>query len=69
MAAKRKPRGSRQSDPAAELGAIKRLLVLQLLTSGVQGTQIASALGVDKSVVSRLVPTRKIKLKKRSRKR
>lgn len=49
-------------DPIAkELDAIKRLLVLQLLTSGVQATEIARALGVDKSVVSRLVPARAIK--------
>jgi predicted transcriptional regulator len=64
MAVKHKKRG--QNDPVAgELDAIKRLLVLQLITSGVQGAQIASALGVDKSVVSRLVPTRKVKKPKR----
>ena len=67
MAAKRKLQ-SQGSDPVAdELDAIKRLLVLQLITSGVQATHIASALGVDKSVVSRLVPARKVK--KRSPKR
>jgi predicted transcriptional regulator len=65
MAAKRK-RKNRQNDPgAAELDAIKRLLILQLITSGVQGAQIASALGVDPSVVSRLVPKRKVKKPKR----
>jgi len=40
---------------------LKRLAILQLLTSGVQATQIAKALGVDKSVVSRLVPSRAIR--------
>lgn len=61
MAAKRKPR-KQGSDPVAdELNAIKRLLVLQLVTSGVQATHIASTLGVDRSVVSRLVPARKVK--------
>jgi hypothetical protein len=40
---------------------IKRLLILQLLTSGVQATQVASALGVDKRVVSKLVPARKVR--------
>jgi len=61
MATKRKVR-KQIGDPAAdELEAIKRLLILQLITSGVQQTQIASALGVDKSVISRLVPTRKVK--------
>lgn len=54
----RKPRG----DPVAdELSSIKRLLVLQLLTSGVQAKDVASALGVDKSVISRLVPSRALK--------
>ncbi len=67
MAAKRRPR-RRDSDPVAdELDAIKRLLVLQLITSGVQTTHIASSLGVDKSVISRLVPARRVK--KRSGKR
>lgn len=67
MAVKRKPR-KQVSDPVAdELNAIKRLLVLQLVTSGVQTTHIASTLGVDNSVVSRLVPARKVK--KRSAKR
>jgi predicted transcriptional regulator len=48
-------------DPLAkELDAIKRLLVLQLLTSGVQAKDVAHALGVDKSVVSRLVPARRV---------
>jgi len=61
MAAKRGIR-RRNNDPVAdELDSIKRLLVLQLITSGVQATDIASALGVDKSVVSRLVPARKVK--------
>ncbi len=49
---------------AKELDAIKRLLVLQLLTSGVQSSAIARALGVDNSVVSRLVPARHVKKKK-----
>jgi predicted transcriptional regulator len=44
-----------------ELDAIKRLLVLQLLTSGVQAKDIAHALGVDASAVSRLVPARRVR--------
>ena len=48
---------------AKELDAIKRLLVLQLLTSGVQTTDVARAMGVDKSVISRLVPAIRIKKK------
>jgi len=61
MAVRRKPRKPTGDPVADELNAIKRLLVLQLLTSGIQATVVASALGVDKSVVSRLVPSRKVK--------
>jgi predicted transcriptional regulator len=63
MATKRKPKKQKTDPIAAELGAIKRLLVLQLITSGVQTTKIASALGVDQSSISRLVPARKVKPK------
>ena len=49
-------------DPAVkELEAIKKLLILQLVTSGVHSTTIARAMGVDVSVVSRLVPARRVK--------
>ena len=61
MAAKRKARRSKGDPVTDELGSIKRLLVLQLITSGIQAKDIASALGVDQSVVSRLVPARKVK--------
>ena len=67
MAAKRQPRKPQRDPVVAELDAIKRLLVLQLITSGVKATQIASALGVDPSAISRLVPARKVK--KRAAKR
>jgi len=51
-------------DPVVkELDAVKRLLVLQLLTSGVQANIVAAALGVAKSSVSKLVPARKVKKK------
>lgn len=60
MTARRKPEGLAARAVADELNAIKRLLVLELLTSGVQATAIAAALGVNKSSVSRLVPSRKI---------
>lgn len=54
---------SKQSnDPVVkELEAIKRLLVLQLITSGVQSTHIAASLGVDVSTISRLVSMRRVK--------
>jgi predicted transcriptional regulator len=61
MAAKRKAKKQKADPVAGELDSIKRLLVLQLVTSGVQNRAIASALGVDASVVSRLVSTRKVK--------
>ena len=44
-----------------ELEAIKKLLILQLVTSGVHSTTIARAMGVDVSVVSRLAPARRVK--------
>jgi len=45
MATKQKPK--KPSDPIiAELWAIKQLLILQLITSGVQKTRIALALGL-----------------------
>jgi predicted transcriptional regulator len=44
-----------------EVVQIRHLLVLQLITSGVQAKDIAATLGVDKSVVSRMVASRKIK--------
>jgi predicted transcriptional regulator len=52
-----------------ELDAIKRLLVLQLLTSGVQATAVAAAMGVAKSAVSRLVPARQVKKKAKEAKK
>jgi hypothetical protein len=61
MAAKRKVRRAKDDPVADELGSIKRLLMLQLITSGVQAKAIASALRVDQSVVSRLIPARKVK--------
>jgi DNA-binding NarL/FixJ family response regulator len=39
-----------------ELGDVKRLLILQLLVQGVSQAQIALALGVNQSTISRLVP-------------
>lgn len=67
MAARRKARKQKGDPVADELDSIKRLLVLQLVTSGVQTTAIASALKVSKSVVSRLVPARKVKKLKTKR--
>jgi len=44
---------------------IKKLLIFDLLTRGVQGKDIAEALGVNKSTISRLVSARKTEVKKK----
>jgi predicted transcriptional regulator len=62
MSAKRKPKKQNEDLIVEELNAIKRLIILQLITSGVQATDIAAALGVHKSSVSRLVSKRKVKV-------
>jgi len=61
MAAKRKARKAKGDSIAEGLEAIKRLLILQLITSGVKGRDVASALGVHESVVSRLIAKRKVR--------
>jgi len=50
-----------------QLEQIKRLLILQLVASGVQAKHIAKALGVDNSVVSRMVPVRAVTRDMRSK--
>ncbi len=42
---------------------IKKLLVLALTHQGVQSKDIASVLGIDPAIVSRMVSTRRIKKK------
>lgn len=50
------------SDPVlAELDCIKRLLTLLLIKAGASQGEIAMALSVDQSVVSRMFPARKVK--------
>lgn len=44
-----------------ELVNIKRLLILQLMISGVEAQHIAKALGTSKSTLSRVVPARSVK--------
>ncbi len=49
-------------DPAIkELDTIKRLLTLLLLKAGLRQEEVAMALQVDQSVVSRMFPARKVK--------
>lgn len=51
-----------QTDPLLnELTAIKKLLILKLLSEGFTQSQIATVLGVDQSYISRMVPSRVIK--------
>lgn len=48
----------KHSDPVVtELEAIKRLLVCSLLHSGANQKQVAAALGVNQSQISRMFPT------------
>ena len=60
MPAKKRPSDDSSAQTAQTLEEIKKLLILQLLAAGVPSGAVASALGVDKSVISRLVPARKL---------
>lgn len=40
---------------------VKRLLILDLVAKGVQSKHIAKVLGVDNSVITRIVPARQVK--------
>lgn len=52
-------------DPVlAELTSIKRLLVFALLQQGMSQDQVAGALGIDQSVVSRMFPGQKTRKKR-----
>jgi len=61
MSTKKKFKKAKGDPIVAELDSIKRLLILQLKTSGVVARDIASALDVHESVVSRLFGTRRVK--------
>ena len=53
----------KETDPILnELTAIKRLLMLQLYKARATQTEIAIALGIDPSAVSRMLPAKKIKV-------
>ena len=43
-----------------ELKQIRRLLILQLVNSGVEAQHIAKVLGISKSRLSRIVPARSV---------
>lgn len=56
------------NDPIVEeLQAIKRLLMLQTLRTGATQNQIAAALGIDQSAVSRMIPSKAIRSSKSSK--
>ena len=60
-------RGSGTSDPVLnELESIKRLMVLSLLKNGANQGEIAAALGIDRSQVSRMFPGGTGKILKRN---
>jgi hypothetical protein len=60
-----KKRSSRNTDPvASSLEDIKRLLMLQLLASGVQAQSIGKVLGLKKPEMSKMLPARALKLPK-----
>ena len=60
------PSPKNPNDPIVmELGAIKRLLVLQLLRDGATQSDIAVALQTDQGTVSRLIPAKKLSTAKK----
>ena len=60
--AKRNVTKTASKDPVIkELEAIKKLLVLALLTQGLEQKLIAKALQIDPAQLSRMMPARKIK--------
>ena len=61
MMAKGKRKKSIDDPVQAELDSIKCLLTLLLLKAGTPQGEIAMALDVDQSVVSRMFPARKVK--------
>lgn len=46
---------------SSQLEDLRRLAIMQLIVMGAQGQHIAKALGVDQSVISRMMPVQKIK--------
>jgi hypothetical protein len=62
MATRKKARRAKSGDPVlGELGEIKRLLMLQLINSGMQAQDIGAVLGLTKSQMSGIIPARKLK--------
>jgi hypothetical protein len=75
MGSAKRPAGRKPSRAAAadssddsmqeELATLKRLMMLQLVASGVKPIDIALTLGMAKSAMSALIPVRKLSIGKR----
>lgn len=63
MSAKEKNNKKKVKKSLDPLEAIKRLLILQLMISGVKSDDIAKALNLDSSTIRHMVSSRKIKKK------
>lgn len=59
-------KGSSINDAQGELEDIKKLIILLLLNQGITQGQIAGVLGIDQGNLSRMVPARLVKSKKKS---
>jgi len=62
MAKKRTKNTNPQTPTEKELDAIKRLLILFLIKTGTSQEELALALQIERSGVSRIMPKNKIKL-------
>lgn len=56
-----------QSQLGARMANIERLIILALMSQGIEQTQIAAALKVNKSTISRMIPARIITAKKKAK--
>jgi hypothetical protein len=50
----------KQRQQLEPIEAVKRLLILGLIKQGVQSKDIANVLGTDPSVITQMVPSRKV---------
>lgn len=57
----RKKVGDPDAEILTELAAIKRLMILLLVKAGASQEEVSIALQVDRSVVSRMLPARRVK--------
>lgn len=62
MAKKKAGSDDEKSQELVELISIKRLLIFDLLRSGASQQEVAAALGVNQSSISRMFPGRPVKV-------